>query len=54
MFATELTANYFTSWYIQNFGCDAYYAHNERLLFDDARERLMGKISEARRMEAGR
>ncbi len=30
LFATELTANWFTSWFIQNFGCDAYFAHNKK------------------------
>ena len=30
-FATELTANPYTSWYIQNFGCDACFRHNKAL-----------------------
>ena len=51
MFATELTANFFTSWYIQNFGSEAYFAHNKRLLFDDTQRELLGKISEARRAD---
>lgn len=51
MFATELTANFFTSWYIQNFGCEAYFAHNKRLLFDDTQQQLLAKISDARRKD---
>ena len=51
LFATELTANFFTSWFIQNFGCDAYYAHNQKLLFDDAHQRLLGEIRQAEQDE---
>ena len=47
LFATELTANYFTSWFIQNFGCEAYFAHNKQLLFDDTRQRLLREIGSA-------
>nr|WP_297173291.1 AAA family ATPase [uncultured Agathobaculum sp.] len=48
LFATELTANYFISWFIQNFGSDAYYAHNKQLLFDDTQQRLLDEIRQAR------
>ncbi len=48
LFATELTANWFTSWFIQNFGCDAYFAHNKRLLFDDTQKHLLHDIEQAR------
>ena len=47
LFATELTANWFTSWFIQNFGCDAYFAHNKKLLFDDTRAQLLQDIDAA-------
>ena len=49
LFATELTANFFTSWFIQNFGCEAYFRHNGRLLFDDAQKRILDDIQAARR-----
>ena len=49
LFATELTANWFTSWFIQNFGCDAYFAHNKRLLFDDTQKQLLQDIDAAKR-----
>ena len=48
LFATELTANYFTSWFIQNFGSDAYYAHNKKLLFDDTQKHLLDEIEQAK------
>ena len=52
LFATELTANWFTSWFIQNFGCDAYFAHNKRLLFDDTQKQLLQDIESARNEES--
>ena len=52
LFATELTANWFTSWFIQNFGCDAYFAHNKRLLFDDTQKQLLQDIESARIMNS--
>lgn len=48
LFATELTANFFTSWFIQNFGCEAYFAHNKQLLFDDTQQQLLDQIEQAR------
>lgn len=48
LFATELTANYFTSWFIQNFGCEAYFEHNARLLFDDTQQHLLDEITRAK------
>ena len=49
IFATELTANPYTSWYIQNFGCDAYFRHNKALLFDDTRTQILDTIAAARK-----
>ena len=28
IFVTEVTAGYDTSWFVENFGCEAYYRHN--------------------------
>ena len=53
IFVTELTAGYDTSWLIENFGCDAYFRHNQELLFDDTRRRLREEIAAARAQEAG-
>lgn len=51
LFATELTANFFTSWFIQNFGCEAYFQHNDRLLFDDTHKKLLDEIEQARQQQ---
>lgn len=48
IFVTQITAGYDTSWFVENFGCDAYYRHNKELLFDDVKERLREKIKENR------
>jgi len=47
IFVTEITAGYDTSWFVENFGCDAYFRHNRDLLFDDTRHRITEKISAA-------
>lgn len=48
LFATELTANPYTAWYIQNCGCEAYFRHNQALLFDDTRSKILDEIQTAR------
>lgn len=48
IFATELTANFYTSWFIQNFGCEAYFRHNHALLFDDTQNNILAHIGQAR------
>ncbi len=49
IFATELTAGFYTSWYVQTFGSEAYFRHNQALLFDDTRETLLSEIAQLRR-----
>ncbi len=44
IFVTEITAGYDTSWFVENFGCDAYYRHNRELLFDDTQSRIAREI----------
>ena len=51
LFATELTADPNTSWYIQNFGCDAYFRQNQKLLFDDTEQTILDEIHAARAPE---
>ncbi|MCI8809480.1 MAG: AAA family ATPase [Oscillibacter sp.] len=51
IFVTEITAGYDTSWYVETFGCDAYYRHNRDLLFDDTRHRIREEIAAAKVME---
>ena len=48
LFATELTANPYTAWYIQNCGCEAYFRHNQALLFDDTRSKILDEIQKAK------
>ena len=51
LFVTEVTAGYDTSWFVENFGCDAYFRHNRELLFDDTRHRIREEIAAARAAE---
>ena len=48
LFVTELTAGPDTSWFIESFGCDAYFRHNRELLFDDTRTRIQKDIAAAK------
>ena len=48
LFVTEITAGYDTSWFVENFGCDAYFRHNRELLFDDTRHRIRQDIMAAK------
>ncbi|HWP51235.1 MAG TPA: AAA family ATPase [Clostridia bacterium] len=49
LFVTEITAGYNTSWFVEHFGCDAYFHHNKELLFDDTRRRIQQDIIAAQR-----
>lgn len=51
IFVTELTAGPDTSWFIETFGCDAYFRHNRELLFDDTRRRIREDIAAAKAAE---
>ena len=44
----EVTAGYDTSWFVENFGCEAYFRHNRELLFDDTRHRIREEIAAAK------
>ena len=48
IFVTEITAGYDTSWFVENFGCDAYFRHNKELLFDDRRRQIRADIAAAK------
>ena len=48
LFVTEVTAGYDTSWFVENFGCEAYFRHNRELLFDTTRSRIQREIAAAR------
>ncbi len=49
LFLTEITAGFDTSWFVERFGCDAYFRHNSELLFADARRRLVDDILSAKK-----
>lgn len=53
IFATELTAGTHTSWFIQHFGCEAYFRHNKSLLFNDTQQALLSEIAQVRREDTG-
>ena len=44
MFVTEITAGADTSWFVENFGCEAYFRHNKELLFDQTQQRIRDSI----------
>jgi len=46
IFVTEITAGYDTSWFVENFGCEAYFRHNRELLFDERRSRIARELQE--------
>ena len=48
IFVTEITAGYDTSWFVENFGCDAYFRHNKELLFDENRRSITAEIRRLR------
>ena len=51
VFVTEITASPDASWFIETFGCDAYFRHNRELLFDDTRRRIREEIMTAKAAE---
>ena len=54
IFVTELTAYPDTSWFVETFGCDAYFRHNRELLFDDTRHRIREEIAAAKAAQEAR
>ena len=45
LFVTEITAGYDTSWFVGEFGCDAYFRHNRELLFDVTRQNILDRLA---------
>ena len=45
LFVSEITAGYDTSWYVGEFGCDAYFRHNRELLFDMTRQSILDRLT---------
>lgn len=46
-FVTELNANYYSTWFIRENGCDLYYRYNKGLLFEDRRQDILRRMDEA-------
>lgn len=46
LFVTELTAGYYSAWFIGHYGCDAYYLHNKELQFEDRQQELLKRVEE--------
>ena len=45
LFVTEITSGYDTSWFVGEFGCDAYFRHNRELLFDVTRQNILDRLA---------
>ncbi len=48
IFVTEITAGYDTSWFVENYGCEAYFRCNQQLLFDDTAHRIREHLAAAK------
>lgn len=51
LFVTEITAGFDTSWFVGEFGCDAYFRNNKELLFNETRKRILNEIVTANKPE---
>ncbi|MBE6910014.1 MAG: AAA family ATPase [Ruminococcaceae bacterium] len=47
LFVTELTAGYDTSWFLETYGCEAYFRYNKELLFDETHARILREIQDS-------
>ena len=47
LFVTEITAGFDTSWFVSEFGCEAYFRNNRDLLFDETRQRILDRLGRA-------
>lgn len=45
-FITELNANHYSVWFINENGCDMYYRYNKGLLFDQRQQNILGQMRE--------
>ena len=46
IFITELTLNYYTVFFLSNYGCPEYSKHNKNLMFTERQKELKKEISE--------
>jgi hypothetical protein len=47
LFVGEITAGYDSSWFVAEFGCEAYFRNNRDLLFDETRQNLLDRLGRA-------
>ena len=48
---TEVAVGYDISWFVENFGCNACFRHNQELLFDGTWHRTRKEIAAAKAAE---
>ena len=48
LFVTEIAASYHASWFVEEFGCEAYDRHSRELFFEDRRSRIRDRILSAK------
>ncbi len=53
LFVTELTAGFYSTWYIRENGCDRYYKYNKGLLFAEREQAIINRIEEAKDLMTG-
>ena len=53
LFVTELTAGFFSAWFIRENGCDRYYKYNKGLLFAERGRAISDRIEEAKELMTG-
>ena len=49
VFVTELNVNYYSVWFILEYGCVKYYLYNKGLLFDELQAEIMAEMDELER-----
>ena len=49
-FVTELNANYYSTCFIKENGCDLYYRYNKGLLFDERQQDILRQMDETEEM----
>ena len=42
--ALELTINYYAATFISRYGCDAYFTHNQELLFYERQQEIISQL----------
>ena len=43
-FVTELNANFYSMWFLQEYSCERYYQYNKNVLFEEREQNLLKRI----------